>query len=46
MLLLSDAHVLSPCFTLGLLACQRIPTAANSQETMNCKELVMWILIT
>lgn len=32
MLLLHDAHVLSPCFTLGLFASQRRQTAENSQE--------------
>lgn len=46
MLLLHDAHVLSPCFTLGLFVSQRRQTAENSQETMNCEELGMWVLIS
>lgn len=46
MLLLHDAHALSPCFTLGLFVSQRRQTAENSQETMNCEELGMWVLIS
>lgn len=46
MLLLHDAHVLSPCLILGLFASQKRQTAENSQETVNCKELVMWVLIS
>lgn len=46
MLLLHDAHDLSLCFTLGLFVSQRRQTAENSQDTMNYKELVMWVLIS